>query len=185
MHPVQCPQLELAHLHHRLVGDLRLLLLCLPWSLPPDRDDATSPCDSACREPVRLLKNNYCTYFWVALFSSNYWIIYFIFISFYFLFRPPQKRRPNAAYRDHQIYRYIILSVAKYMKNPEVIRPFIDHMEKLYPLRHPLADQQQMNELSPNVNDAEPSVGEDWGADQGDSRSRIASAATEIAAAFG
>ncbi|KAH8286377.1 hypothetical protein KR054_007992, partial [Drosophila jambulina] len=75
--------------------------------------------------------------------------------------RPPQKRRPNAAYRDHQIYRFIILSVAKYMKNPEVIRPFIDHMEKLYPLRHSLADQQQMDELSPNVNDVEPSVGED------------------------
>ncbi|XP_017028086.1 uncharacterized protein [Drosophila kikkawai] len=75
--------------------------------------------------------------------------------------RPPQKRRPNAAYRDHQIYRYIILSLAKYMRNPEVIRPFIDHMEKLYPPRHSLADQKQMDELSASVNDAEPSVGED------------------------
>eukprot|EP00099_Drosophila_melanogaster_P027229 NP_728987.1 uncharacterized protein Dmel_CG32240 [Drosophila melanogaster] len=66
--------------------------------------------------------------------------------------RPPQKRRPNAAYRDHQIYRHIILSVAKYMKNPDGIRPFIEHMEQLYPLRHNLADQQQV---------AEPSAGED------------------------
>ncbi|KAH8379069.1 hypothetical protein KR009_002960, partial [Drosophila setifemur] len=75
--------------------------------------------------------------------------------------RPPQKRRPNAAYRDHQIYRHIILSVAKYMKNPEGIRPFIDHMDQLYPLRHPLADQEQVDELSLNVNDVEPSAGED------------------------
>ncbi|EDW50478.1 uncharacterized protein LOC6610776 [Drosophila sechellia] len=66
--------------------------------------------------------------------------------------RPPQKRRPNAAYRDHQIYRHIILSVAKYMKNPDGIRPFIEHMEQLYPLRHNSADQQQV---------AEPSTGED------------------------
>ncbi|XP_039486850.1 uncharacterized protein LOC120448737 [Drosophila santomea] len=66
--------------------------------------------------------------------------------------RPPQKRRPNAAYRDHQIYRHIILSVAKYMKNPDGIRPFIEHMEQLYPLRHNLADQQQVTE---------PSAGED------------------------
>ncbi|XP_030561061.1 uncharacterized protein LOC115762834 [Drosophila novamexicana] len=54
--------------------------------------------------------------------------------------RPPQKRRPNAAYRDHQIYRHIILSVAKYMKNPEGVRPFIDHMDHLYPLRHSQAE---------------------------------------------
>ncbi|XP_023159618.1 uncharacterized protein LOC111591924 [Drosophila hydei] len=56
--------------------------------------------------------------------------------------RPPQKRRPNAAYRDHQIYRHIILSVAKYMKNPEGVRPFIDHMDHLYPLRHSQAEMQ-------------------------------------------
>lgn len=56
------------------------------------------------------------------------------------LCRPPQKRRPNAAYRDHQIYRHIILSVAKYMKNPEGVRPFIDHMDHLYPLRHSQAE---------------------------------------------
>jgi len=47
------------------------------------------------------------------------------------------------------------------MKNPEGIRPFIEHMDQLYPLRHPLADQQQVAELSFNVNDAEPSTGED------------------------
>lgn len=57
-----------------------------------------------------------------------------------FFNRPPQKRRPNAAYRDHQIYRHIILSVAKYMKNPEGVRPFIDHMDHLYPLRHSQAE---------------------------------------------
>lgn len=73
-------------------------------------------------------------------------------LSFIHHLRPPQKRRPNAAYRDHQIYRHIILSVAKYMKNPDGIRPFIEHMEQLYPLRHNLADQQQV---------AEPSAGED------------------------
>ncbi|XP_001352632.2 uncharacterized protein [Drosophila pseudoobscura] len=42
------------------------------------------------------------------------------------LARPPLKRRPNAAYRDHQIYRHIILSLAKYMKNPEGVLPFIE-----------------------------------------------------------
>ncbi|XP_068149667.1 uncharacterized protein [Drosophila tropicalis] len=66
--------------------------------------------------------------------------------------RPPQKRRPNAAYRDHQIYRHIILSVAKYMKNSDGVRPFIDHMDQLFPIRHSLADQQQGTELSLNEN---------------------------------
>jgi len=47
------------------------------------------------------------------------------------------------------------------MKNPEGIRPFIEHMDQLYPLRNHLADQQQVAELSFNVNDVEPSTGED------------------------
>ncbi|XP_030385052.1 uncharacterized protein LOC115632165 [Scaptodrosophila lebanonensis] len=61
--------------------------------------------------------------------------------------RPPQKRRPNAAYRDHQIYRHIILSVAKYMKDPAGIRPFIDHMDQLYPMRQVPNDEQSLPEL--------------------------------------
>ncbi|XP_022223384.1 uncharacterized protein LOC111074760 [Drosophila obscura] len=63
--------------------------------------------------------------------------------------RPPQKRRPNAAYRDHQIYRHIILSVAKYMKNPEGIRPFIEQMDQLQSLRPSVSErEQQVDELS-------------------------------------
>ncbi|KAH8411283.1 hypothetical protein KR215_001360, partial [Drosophila sulfurigaster] len=54
--------------------------------------------------------------------------------------RPPQKRRPNAAYRDHQIYRYIILSIARYMKNTDGVRPFIDYMDHLSLLRHSQAE---------------------------------------------
>ncbi|XP_062140339.1 uncharacterized protein LOC133848699 [Drosophila sulfurigaster albostrigata] len=54
--------------------------------------------------------------------------------------RPAQKRRPNAAYRDHQIYRYIILSIARYMKNTDGVRPFIDYMDHLSPLRHSQAE---------------------------------------------
>ncbi|XP_034658195.1 uncharacterized protein LOC117894969 [Drosophila subobscura] len=62
--------------------------------------------------------------------------------------RPPQKRRPSAAYRDHQIYRHIILSVAKYMKNPEGIRPFIEQMDQLQSLKPTASDQEQQHEQS-------------------------------------